>query len=162
MTDLTTVYRANHRNAETGASALKNMLVQNGVDAALMDVGSGTWEVRVPGDQVTEAYEWLARAHPERATSDSDPSPDYDFVAIAATDGASSELEAISIQSILDANGINCMIVGAATLPNLGFEVRVPREDLERAREVLSEARAAGPAAAEEASQLSAGDQKGL
>jgi hypothetical protein len=38
-------------------------------------------------------------------------------------------------------------------LPNLGFEVRVPREDLERAREVLVEAQAAGPAAAEEASQ---------
>jgi type III secretory pathway lipoprotein EscJ len=162
MTDLTTVYRASHRNAETDATALKNMLVQNGTDAVVVDIGNGMWEVRVPVAQAAEAAEWLAKARPEQSTTESDPSADYDFVPIATTDGATSEMEAISIQSILDANGVNCIIVGTTTLPNLGFEVRVPREDLERAIEILREAQAAGPAAAEEASQLSVPDQKGM
>jgi type III secretory pathway lipoprotein EscJ len=153
MTDYTTVYRAIHRNAETDANALKNMLVQNGVDAMLVDAGHGTWEVRVAVADLQEALNLLADARPEEATTQANPSHEYDFVPVAATDGAISEMEAMSIQSILDANGINCVVIGANALPNLGFEVRVPREDLERAKEVILEARAAGPAAAEEASQ---------
>lgn len=162
MTDLTTVYRANNRNAETDATAMKNMLVQNGVDAVVVDPGNGVWEVRVPSAQETEAAEWLAKVKPEDSTSESDPSSEYDFVPVATTDGAMSEIEAVSIQSILDASGVNCIVVGATTLPNLGFEVRVPREDLERAQEVLREAQAAGPAAAEEGSRLSTPDQNGV
>jgi hypothetical protein len=154
MTDLTTVYRASDRNADTDANALKNMLMQNGIDATLVEV-DGAWEVRVPAAEVEEARQWLVQVRPEQATSESNPSHDYDFVSIATTDGAISEMEAVSIQSALDAAGVNCVVVGNSMLPNLGFEVRVPREDLERAREVLAEAQAAGPAAAEEASQQS-------
>jgi hypothetical protein len=153
MTELTTIYRASDRNAETDATALKNMLIQNGVDASVVDTGSGAWEVQVPDSDAEEARHWLAQVRPEEATTQANPSSEYDFVSIATTDGAISEIEAMSIQSILDANGINCVVVGASALPNLGYEVRVPREDLERAREVLLEAQAAGPAAADEASQ---------
>ena len=60
-------------------------------------------------------------------------------------------MEALGIQSILDANGISALIQGSSTLPNLSFTVQVAREDFERAQTALSEARAAGPAAAAEA-----------
>ncbi|HET8548146.1 MAG TPA: DUF2007 domain-containing protein [Bryobacteraceae bacterium] len=161
MTDLTTVYRASDRNAETDATALKNMLVQNGIEAAVVDA-RGAWEVRVSASEAAEARQWLAKVRPDQAMTEANPSHEYDFVPIATTDGAISEIEAVSIQSALDAAGINCVVVGNSMLPNLGFEVRVPREDLERAREVLTEAQAAGPAAADEASRESSPDQKGV
>jgi hypothetical protein len=62
-------------------------------------------------------------------------------------------MEAMSIQSILDANGISAVLVGASTLPNLSFGIQVAKDDVERAQAALAEARAAGPAAAAEASQ---------
>jgi hypothetical protein len=84
-----------------------------------------------------------------------DPSHDLDMVTIAELQGATGEMEAMGIQSILDANGISAVLVGSSTLPNLNFAVQVAHEDLGRAHAVLAEARAAGPAAAAEASQES-------
>jgi hypothetical protein len=59
---------------------------------------------------------------------------------------------------VLEANGIQSVLVGAPVYPNLRFLVRVPKKDADRARQVLDEARAAGPAAAEEAAAQSAGE----
>jgi hypothetical protein len=64
-------------------------------------------------------------------------------------------MEALAIQSILDANGISAVLVGASTLPVFSFSVKVARDDFERAQAALAEARAAGPAAAAEAAQES-------
>jgi hypothetical protein len=41
-------------------------------------------------------------------------------------------------------------MIGDSVLPNLSFEVRVPRENVAQARELIAEALAAGPLAAEE------------
>jgi hypothetical protein len=45
-------------------------------------------------------------------------------------------------------------VVGNSVLPTMSFEVRVARDQVARAREVVKEAQAAGPAAAEEAEAL--------
>jgi aryl-alcohol dehydrogenase-like predicted oxidoreductase len=65
------------------------------------------------------------------------------------------EMEAMAIHSILQASGVPSVLVGSSTLPNLAFEVQVPREDLEEAQRILAEAQAAGPAAAAEAEAAS-------
>ena len=153
--ELTTVYRSADRNAETDATAIKNLLMKGGLNPVLLDdttpgVVAGTWEVRVPGEEVQIAEQIIAETNQEDPGA-ADPSRELDLVSVATTDGAISEIEALSIQGILDANGINCVVVGTSQLPNLGFEVRVAREDLDRARRVMEEAQAAGPAAASEA-----------
>jgi hypothetical protein len=74
---------------------------------------------------------------------------------VEITDGSTAEMQAIAIQSILQAEGIQSVIIGSSTMPNLGYEVRVSAEDLDRARQTLLDAKAAGPAAAAEAEQAS-------
>lgn len=86
-----------------------------------------------------------------------DASHDLDLVTVAKTDGASAELQALAIKSILDANGIEALVNGSSTLPNLGYEVRVPREHEVQARQAIAEAEKAGPQAAYEAEQMTEG-----
>ena len=154
-TDLVIVYRSADMNAEQDASAVRNLLIANGIDAQLFDdksqgVVEGTWEVRVPASETAQAEALVAQVDqddPGRV----DPSHDLDMVTIAEVQGLTGEMEAMGIQSILDANGISAVLVGSSTLPNLSFAVQVLRADLERAQAALAEARAAGPAAAAEA-----------
>jgi hypothetical protein len=62
-----------------------------------------------------------------------------------------SELEAIEVQSLLAANGIDSVLRGASQLPSLPYEILVPFAQKDQAETVLWEARQAGPEAAEEA-----------
>ncbi len=66
-----------------------------------------------------------------------------------------SEMEAMAIHSILQASGIQSVLVGSSTLPVLAFEVQVQKEDLAEAKRILADAREAGPAAAIEAEAAS-------
>ena len=50
------------------------------------------------------------------------------------------------IQSILESNGIPCVVIGAPQYPSLGFEVRVPKSRVEEAVAVVEEARQSGAA----------------
>jgi Putative prokaryotic signal transducing protein len=165
-TALTTVYRSTDRNAETDATTIKNLLVEAGLHPELLDetalgVSDGRWEVRVPASEAEEARELLEDANQSGADS-VDPSHELDLVTVATTDGTIAEIEATSIQSILDANGINCVVIGNTTLPNLGFEIKVAKDDFDRARQAIEEAREAGPAAAEAEAGASIPDQKGV
>jgi hypothetical protein len=63
----------------------------------------------------------------------------------------STEMEADMIRGVLDANGIPSIVVAAAELPPLGYEVKVPRGLVREAAELVEQARAAGPEAAAEA-----------
>ena len=65
------------------------------------------------------------------------------------------EQEAMAIHALLEAESIPSVVVGPSVLPNLEFRVEVPRERLEDARNVVAQAREAGPAAAEEAERAS-------
>jgi hypothetical protein len=82
-----------------------------------------------------------------------DTSHDLDMVVLFRSSNHDAEMEALTINGMLDAAGIPSAIVGPSTIPSLEFQVQVPRARLEEARRLLDEARAAGPSAAEEASE---------
>jgi hypothetical protein len=60
----------------------------------------------------------------------------------------------MEIKNPLGASGVAVVVVGKSVLPTMLFQVHVARDQVERAREVIREAQAAGPAAAEEAEAL--------
>lgn len=160
-TGVITVYRSADANAEQDATAVYNLLIKNGLDPQLAGsetpgVLVGSWEVRVPMDQAARA-EALARTLNQEDPAQADPSHDLDMVTLRRMEGATGELEAMAIRSILEANDIPSVLVGASTLPNLSFSVDVAKVDLARAEAVLAEAEAAGPAAALEAESQSEG-----
>jgi hypothetical protein len=57
-----------------------------------------------------------------------------------------SEMEALALQSLLAANGIEAVIVGATALPNLPYEIHVPAGHLAEATQIVQDARAAAEA----------------
>lgn len=65
--------------------------------------------------------------------------------------GPTAEIEALGIKTVLEANGIDVMLNSSFAMPNLSFEVRVPHEQVEKARQILADAEQAGPSGAEEA-----------
>jgi hypothetical protein len=65
--------------------------------------------------------------------------------------GSVEEMEAFTIKGLLEANGIDAILVNPGALPNLSAQVLVAEEMADEARRIIAEARAAGPAAAEEA-----------
>lgn len=157
-TDLVTVYRSADTDAEDDAMTARDVLRDAGLAAILCGddspgVVEGSWEVRVPADQAARAEQVLAE-NMDEVEDHVDPSHNLDPVTIFRSEAnTTAEMEAFAIRSILEANGIDAVVVGNSALPNLAFEVRVPKEVEEQARAVLAEARAAGPAAAEEAEQ---------
>jgi hypothetical protein len=80
-----------------------------------------------------------------------DPSHALDMVPFFSETGPMAEMEAMSIQGILEASDIPSTLFGNSTLPVTEFSVQVPASRLEEARRVLAAAQAAGPAAAEQA-----------
>lgn len=92
---------------------------------------------------------------PEAESESLDISHDLDVVTLFNSSNHDAEMEAMAIHSILQANGIPSMVVGASVIPALAFEVQVPRASLEEAQRILADAQAAGPAAAAEAEEAS-------
>jgi hypothetical protein len=80
-----------------------------------------------------------------------DLSHDLDTVILFSSSNVDAEMEATAIHSLLQANGIPSVIVGASTIPVLEFQVQVPRAFADEAERLLEEARSAGPEAADEA-----------
>jgi hypothetical protein len=155
-TKLVTVFRSADDSAEEDARAISEMLSEQGLHPVLLDdsapeVPEGAWEVHVPADEVEKAESLIDDARlPEDDFVEVDDSPELDLETVFSSSGPTAEFEAIEIQSLLEDAGIATVLVGNSTLPNLPFEVRVAKEHVERAIEVIREAEAAGPAAAEE------------
>jgi hypothetical protein len=157
--DLVTVYRSGDSDSDDDAEAVCRYLAANGLTPVVFNddqagVIKGSAEVRVPGVQVERAEALLPNFDPD-APLNADPSHELDMTTIFSGMGATAEMEAVGIKSVLEANDIMCVLVGDSALPNLEFQVQVPRADVQRAREVLLEAQAAGPAAAAEAQRES-------
>ena len=57
-----------------------------------------------------------------------------------AEGGSLSEIEALELKGLLEANGIPVVMVGDPVLPNLPFELKVPGIDAERARRLIVKA----------------------
>jgi putative signal transducing protein len=84
-----------------------------------------------------------------------DASHEMDMVTLFSSSNFDAEMEATGIHGVLEANGIESIIVGTSSLPVLEFEVQVSKDNLEEARRILAAAQAAGPAAAAEAEAAS-------
>ena len=65
--------------------------------------------------------------------------------------GGTDEMEVMTVQQLLEASGIQTMLAGDSPLPSLAEEIRVAEEDADRARQLIADALAAGPAGAAEA-----------
>jgi hypothetical protein len=157
--DLVTVYRSADSDADQDAEAMLNYLAANGLHPLIVDdtavgVVPGSYEVRVPASEASAA-ETLVNSFDPDAPQPANPSADLDMVPIASMMGATGEMEAMGIKSVLDAAGIPNVLIGGSTLPNLEFQVRVAQADVAQAKAVLAEAEAAGPAAAVEAERES-------
>ncbi len=151
--ELITVFRSADEDARDDAAAIRELLTAEGLQAVVLDdsapgVPEGAWEVQVPPAQTSMAEELIARSNLPDTPAEGSDSSDLDMETVfRASSGTTSELEAMSVQGILEGAGIATVMIGDAVLPNLAFEVRVAKENAGQARQVLEEAKAAGLAA---------------
>ena len=162
--ELTTVYRSADDDARESAEAIRDLLAGEGLNPELLDdsapgVPEGAYVVQVPAPQAARAEELIGSARlPEDELIAVNDSADLNAETVfSAPAGTTAELEAMSVQSILEGAGIATIMVGDAVLPNLPFEIRVAKDQAEKARQLIEEAKASGPAAAEEAAAETAG-----
>jgi hypothetical protein len=144
-------------DAAEDADCVVELLTDAGIQAVLLDdsepgVPEGVFEVRVPAADAARAEQVIADNPLPDEDEEVDTSSALDLETIAS---ATSEMEAISIKNLLDSNGIAAVLVGDSVLPNFPFEVRVARDQAERARILIADAEDVGPAAAEEAERAS-------
>ena len=151
------VFRSMDASAHEDAQEAQALLSEAGLTAEIIDDSDedappGSYAVRVPPHHEAAALGKLRAAAAEEAEpAIGDPSSAMDLEEIYEGQGTTAEIEAMSIEAVLKANGIPCVVQGASEIPTLPFAVLVPQRDVERAKAVLAEAKAAGPAAADAA-----------
>lgn len=99
-------------------------------------------------------YAVVMAQEPENTSAQGDASHELDLATLWSSSNHDAEMEAMQIHGLMQANGIPSILVGPSTIPVLEFQVRVPVDIIGDAQRILEEARAAGPAAAEEAQRL--------
>lgn len=139
-------------NAKEDCQEIADLLLDEGFHAALLDdsapgVPEGVFEVRVPAAEAVGAEKFIADNPLPDEAAEVDPSSELDLETIAS---ATSEMEATGMKNFLESNGIAAVLVGDSVLPNLAFEVRVARDQADRARQLVADAELTGPAAAEQ------------
>jgi hypothetical protein len=149
--ELITVYRSADEDAQEDSEAILDRLSAEGLHPVLLDdsapgVPEGAWEVQVPPAESAKAEELIAEMPlPDTELVEASPSRDLDMETVfSAPGGSSAEMEALSVQSVLEGAGIATVLVGDSILPNLPFEVRVARDRAGEARSIIAEARAEG------------------
>jgi len=152
------VFRSADETAREDAAKIQKALAGKGIESAVFDdkapgVPAGAWEVRVAPENQAEADAFIANYPPkeEDEFATVDPSGNLDEVTVFQAAGNSSEMDAASVQGLLDASGIPAVIVGDARFPNFGQEVRVPKEHVTEAKRLIADALVVGSAGAEEA-----------
>jgi hypothetical protein len=151
------VFRSMDSSAHEDAQNAQALLAEAGFTAEIVDDSDedappGSFAVRVPAQRESAALAVLREAASEDDEPEiGDPSAAMDLTEIYEGQGATAEIEALSIEAVLKANGIPCVLQGASEIPTLPFAVLVPQRDLERAKAILEEAKASGPAAADAA-----------
>jgi hypothetical protein len=83
-----------------------------------------------------------------------EPLPDESMTAVFSSSNHDAEMEAMAVKGVLDANDIPSILVGPHILPNLEFQVQVPRHLLAQAEQLLRDARQDGRRAADEGEAL--------
>jgi len=153
--DLVTVYRSMDADAKEDCETIVEILGDRNISAAVVDdnapgVPEGAYEVRVPAADSARAEAIIAENPLPDEVEEVDDSDELDLETIFHSDDTTAEVEAIGVKNVLEANGIAAVLVGDSVLPTFGFEVKVAREQVESARQVIAQAEADGPAAADE------------
>ena len=153
---MVTVFRSADPSAEEDARAVLQLLAAENIKGTLLDdqapgVPAGAWEVRVAPKDAGHAEALIAAQAAWNETVEINESHDLDLVTVFRSAGSTGEMEAISVKSLLEASGLAAVVVGDSRFPNLPEEVRVPKEDATRAKRLIAEALAVGPAGAKEA-----------
>jgi len=156
--DLVTVYRSMDPNAKDDCETIIALLSAEGISAVMRDgsfpgVPEGVFEVRVPSGLGPKAERLIAENPLPDDVEEVDPSSRLDLETVFQAAGGSNtaEMAALGVKNLLEANGIATVLVGDSVFPNLPFEVRVARDQADRARQLIAEAESAGPAEAEKA-----------
>ena len=144
-------------DAKEDAECIVELLTDAAIQAVVLDdsapgIPEGVYEVQVPASDAARAEELIAENPLPDEAEELDPSSELDLETVAS---ATSEMEAMSIKNLLESNEIATVLVGDSVLPNLPFEVRVARDQAERARVLIADAEQIGPAAAEEGERAS-------
>ena len=155
--ELVTIYRSAEPSATDDAADICEILSEAGLSPSIFGddypgVPSGACEVRVPAPEADRADQLLAAADGLEAKI-GDPSHDLDLQTVFTAIGATAEVEALGVRTVLEANGIPTVFISPPLYPNLRFVVKVAKNQLDQAMEVLEEAQAAGPQAAEEGAE---------
>ncbi|HYK17754.1 MAG TPA: DUF2007 domain-containing protein [Bryobacteraceae bacterium] len=144
--DFVTVFRSMDTDAEGYSGAIQDLLAAQGICVVLLDdsapgVPEGTYEVQVPAADSARAEQLVAEYFRKGEPAAGDASENLDLETVFRADaGTSAEFEAMNVKNLLESNGIEALLVGDSVLPNLGFEVRVARDQAESARQVISDA----------------------
>lgn len=144
-------------DAKDDAKSVLELLTDEGIQAVLLDdsapgVPEGVFEVQVPPADSARAEQLIAENALPDEVEKVDASRDLDTETIfQAVASPTAELEAMGIKTLLESHGIATVSVGDSVLPNLAFEIRVARDQVDRARELIAQAQTEGPAAADEA-----------
>jgi hypothetical protein len=152
-----TVYRSMDTAAKEDCEQIIEILSAEGLSPTLLDdnapgVPEGVYEVQVPLSEQERAEKLIAANPLKDEREDGDSSNELDLETVYEGAGTTNaEIEAIGIKSLLESQGIDVVMGGDAVLPNLGFAVKVARDQADRARVLIAEAELAGPAAADEA-----------
>jgi hypothetical protein len=145
--ELITVYRSMDENAKEDCELIVEILTGQGLSPVIVDdsapgVPEGTFEVRVPEEQLQKAEELIAENPLPDEVEQVDDSSSLDLETIFHADGTLAEMESMDIKNLLEANGIGAVLVGNSVLPTLSFEIKVARDQVERARQIIHEAQA--------------------
>jgi hypothetical protein len=147
---LVTVFKSDSADAEEQTAVLRDMLAKSNITAEIASDPEGVFEVRVPPAQEEDARRFI-EIQKDFTSSDVDLSHDLDMVTVFSSQEYNAEMVSTEIRSILEAHEIPSVLVSSSMFPSLPYEVRVPRERLEEARQALAAAAEAGPSAAEQA-----------
>jgi len=134
-------------DAGEACAAIRDFLVSQGLTAQVVDdsapgVPQGTFEVRVHSAESEQAEKLIAQNFSGQKRK-GDASRKFDLESVFHSEGSTTaEFEALSVKNLLEANGIPAVLVGDSVLPNFPFEVRVPRDQAQLARQLIAEAEA--------------------
>lgn len=154
--EFVTLYQSAHPKAEEEAHAILEALRDGGIAAArvrIEDEPGGalkSYLLEVERDSVYDAQALLQSQ--EVSFEGLDAAAALDFQVAFFSDRHDAENEALAVKSLLEANGIAAFLSESSPIPTLPAKVLVSREDAARARQIIEEARATGPADAEIAS----------
>jgi hypothetical protein len=155
--DLVTVYRSMDATAKEDCESLLDLLNERGISAAIVDddtpgVVEGTFEVRVPSADAAKAEKLIQENPLPDEVEEVDPSSNLDVETVFHAEGSGplAEMQAMNVKNLLESNGISAIQTGDSVLPNLPFEVKVARENADRARRLINDAESSGPVTADE------------